>query len=50
MNEPQLRDYLETEAKIIEDNTKNKESTELPYAHPSYWADFILAGKLSTTG
>ncbi|WP_196515781.1 tetratricopeptide repeat protein [Nostoc sp. WHI] len=52
LNKLQSRDYLETEAKMIEKDIKNlnKESTELPYAHPYYSAGFILTGKPSTTG
>lgn len=49
-NEPQSREYLNTEAEIIENDTNKKESTEPPYAHPYYWAGFILTGKPSTTG
>ncbi len=49
LNEPQLREYLKTEAEIIENNTNKKESTEPPYAHPYYSAGFILTGKPSTT-
>ncbi|MCC5660122.1 tetratricopeptide repeat protein [Nostoc sp. XA010] len=50
LNEPHSRAYLKTEAEIIEDDTKKKESTEPPYAHPYYSAGFILTGKPSTTG
>ena len=52
LNEPHSREYLKTEADKIENDIKKKkkESTELPYAHPYYWAGFILTGKPSTTG
>ncbi|MFN6528088.1 CHAT domain-containing protein [Nostoc sp. ChiSLP03a] len=50
LNEPHSRAYLKTEAEIIEDDTKKKESTEHPYAHPYYSAGFILTGKPNTTG
>ncbi|MBC6433698.1 CHAT domain-containing protein, partial [Nostoc sp. HG1] len=50
LNEPHSKAYLKTEAENIEDDTKKKESTEPPYAHPYYSAGFILTGKPNTTG
>ncbi|MCC5667881.1 tetratricopeptide repeat protein [Nostoc sp. CHAB 5784] len=54
LNESESGQFLNTEAENMEEyDTKKKESTEppeLPYAHPYYWASFILTGKPSTTG
>ncbi len=45
LDEPHSREYLKTEAQIIENDPQKMESTEPPYAHPYYYAGFILTGK-----
>ncbi|WP_414588282.1 CHAT domain-containing protein, partial [Scytonema sp. PCC 10023] len=42
---PVCRKYLETEALIIENDPDKMTSSEPVYAHPYYWAGFILTGK-----
>ncbi|KAB8321224.1 CHAT domain-containing protein, partial [Tolypothrix campylonemoides VB511288] len=42
---PVCREYLETEAQIIENDPDKMTSTQPVYAHPYYWAGFILTGK-----
>ncbi|MBD2166808.1 tetratricopeptide repeat protein [Calothrix membranacea FACHB-236] len=43
--EPQVQDYLITEAKMIENDLDKMNDTMPVYAHPYYWAGFILTGK-----
>ncbi|MBD2336641.1 tetratricopeptide repeat protein [Calothrix sp. FACHB-156] len=43
--EPQVQDYLITEAKMIENDSDKMNDTMPVYAHPYYWAGFILTGK-----
>jgi CHAT domain-containing protein/Flp pilus assembly protein TadD len=48
LNEPQCREYLKTEIQMIENNLEKMALTEPVYAHPYYWAGFILTGKPAT--
>ncbi|MBD2210398.1 tetratricopeptide repeat protein [Nostoc linckia FACHB-104] len=43
--EPQVKDYLITEARMIENDSDKMNDTMPVYAHPYYWAGFILTGK-----
>lgn len=45
LDEPQSKEYLKTEAFIIENDRSKMISMEQTYAHPYYWAGFILTGK-----
>ncbi len=45
LDDPQSKEYLKTEAQIIENDPDKMTSSEPVYAHPYYWAGFILTGK-----
>ncbi|AFZ23068.1 hypothetical protein Cylst_0741 [Cylindrospermum stagnale PCC 7417] len=45
LNEPQCREFIETEVQIIKNDPNKITSSEPIYAHPYYWAGFILTGK-----
>ncbi|MBR8836607.1 MAG: CHAT domain-containing protein [Stigonema ocellatum SAG 48.90 = DSM 106950] len=45
LNEPQWSNYLRTEAEIIQKHPEKMNSDQCPYAHPYYYAGFIITGK-----
>ncbi len=46
LHDSQCKEYLKTEVFIIENDQTKMTSIEQIYAHPYYWAGFILTGKV----
>ena len=45
LNDPLCREYLKTEALMIQNDRDKMTSSDCIYDHPYYWAGFILTGK-----